>query len=191
MTKDGDPGFLRGQMGGDQPGPAMPIPCISAERDPVSQPDRGDDLSVSFEAFLFLWGLFLGRWYSECLWGHKGRSSTETQVVALHGLGPMLATGIADTGATHWDRAAAGASPSQQMTKGFLVSVLKDLRFYVILEMLSLEGQWSMTSSSWLSPAMAREPELPDMEAENGPGSTEGPAIIIHEDLTAHSWSCW
>ena len=61
MTKDGDPGFLRGQVGGEHPGPATPIPCISVERDPVSQPDGGDDLSVSFEAFCFFEAFFLGR----------------------------------------------------------------------------------------------------------------------------------
>ena len=30
----------------------------------------------------------------------------------------------------------------------------------------------------------------PEMEPENGSGSTEGLTIIIDEDLVAHSWSC-
>ena len=102
MTKDGDPGFLRGQLGDKHPGPATPSPCISVERDPVSQADGGDDLSVSFEAFLFSFeASFLRKCYSEYIWAHKERCSTETQVAALHRPKLMLATETADTGATH------------------------------------------------------------------------------------------
>ena len=44
MTKDGDPGFVRGQVGVDNTGPTTPSPWTSVQRNLMSQPDGQDEL---------------------------------------------------------------------------------------------------------------------------------------------------
>ena len=137
MTKDGDPGFLRGQMGGEHSGSATPSPYTSVQRNPVSEPDGGDDLSVSFETFS------LGRWCRSVFEDTREGIALRPQVVALCFTWTWTCVGKRNS---RWRSHRLSLSSCWGLVlpaddKGVLVPVLKDLGFCVSLEMLSQEGQ--------------------------------------------------
>lgn len=83
MTKNEDPQFLTVQEEMstlDLPPQGHEFQC----RDPVSQLDEGDDISMSFET------LCLGKGCCEWLWGKEERKSPHNWAGPLHGPSPIL-----------------------------------------------------------------------------------------------------